>query len=98
MVVGVRGLDGIDVDDGQGVLRTESKGRGLDTSIIVGAVGGAMKWHDGRVTKNGDCVRGKHGSVLMLAKECDEGSVRRMGSVNYIFVGFLDGEDVKVLG
>ena len=48
MVVRVRGLEGIDVDDCESVGWTESEGGGLDSSCTVGSMVGAVKGHDGR--------------------------------------------------
>ena len=97
-VVCMRGLDGVDVDDSQSMLRAESEGGGLDATVTVGSMSGAMEGHDGGVTKKSNRLLSKHCGVVMFAKERGEDRVCGVGSVNEMFVGFLECKDVKVLG
>ena len=69
MVLRVRCLECIDVDDCESVGRAECESGRLDSSFTVGAMGRAVKGHDGRRTEDGDCFRCVDGGVVMFAEE-----------------------------
>ena len=91
-------LDCVDVDDSKSMLRAEGESGGLDATITVGSMGGAMEGHDSGGTEKGDCLFCKHCGIVTFAKKRCESSVCWVSRVNEVLVGFLEGEDVKFLG
>ena len=89
--------DSIDIDNCVSVLGAEGKSGGLDATITVGSLVGAVERHDGGGVKKCDRFGCKHCHVAMFAEKSIECRVSGVSSVDEVCVRLLDGEDVKIL-
>ena len=67
-VGGMGFLDSIDIDNCKSVLGAEGKSGGLDATIAVGSMVGAVERHDGGGAKKCDCFVCKYCSVVILQR------------------------------